>query len=84
MTAASPAYVEVVNFLVSHTSSEPLLQFRPSETNQRRVADLIERQHQGVLSVEESSELDDYVQLEHLLIMAKAEARLRLQFAVGH
>ena len=84
MTEASPAYMEVVDFLVSNTNPEPLLQFRPSETNQRRVADLIERQHEGVLSVEESSELDDYVQMEHLLIMAKAEARIRLQFAVGH
>ena len=60
------------------------LQFRPSEANQRRVSELIEGQHNGTLSAEEASELDDFVQVEHLLIMAKAQARRRLQIAGGN
>jgi len=39
---------------------------------------LIEGQHNGSLSGEEAAELDDFVQLEHLVIMAKARARQRL------
>ena len=84
MNAASPVYLEVIDFIVSRASPEALLQFRPSEANQRRVSELIESDHNGTLSPEETSELDDFVQLEHLLIMAKAQARRRLQFAGGN
>jgi hypothetical protein len=78
MNAASPVYLELIDFIVSRTTPEALLEFRPSEDNQRRVSDLIEGQHNGTLSTEEASELDDFVQIEHLLIMAKAQARHRL------
>jgi hypothetical protein len=60
-----------------------LLEFRPSGDNQRRVSELVERQHDGALSVEENSELEDFLRIEHLMIMAKAEARGRLQTAGG-
>jgi hypothetical protein len=61
-----------------------LLQFRPSEANQRRLSELIALQRDGTLSAEEASELDDFVQIEHVLIMAKAQARRRLQIASGN
>ena len=84
MNAASPVYLELIDFIVARATPEALLQFRPSEANQRRVSELIEGQHKGMLSAEESSELDDFVQVEHLLIMAKAQARRRLQIAGGN
>jgi hypothetical protein len=49
--------------------------FRPSDGVQRRVAELVERSKDGSLSVEDQSELEDYLQLEHIMIMAKARAR---------
>jgi hypothetical protein len=36
---------------------------------------LIERQHEGQLTEEERQELADYLQLEHLMIIAKAQAQ---------
>jgi hypothetical protein len=39
------------------------------------VADLASRNGEGRLSEEEKQELSDFLQLEHLMIMAKAEAR---------
>jgi hypothetical protein len=84
MNAASPVYLELIDFIVSRTTPEALLQFRPSEDNQRRVTELIEGQHNGTLSRDETSELDDFVQIEHLLIMAKAQARHRLRLAGGN
>jgi hypothetical protein len=81
MNAASPVYLELIDFIVSRATPEALLHFRPSEAAQRRVSELIEGQHHGTLSAEETSELDDFVQIEHLLIMAKAQARRRLQLA---
>jgi hypothetical protein len=39
------------------------------------VAELVERSNDGSISPEDQSELDDYLQLEHIMIMAKARAR---------
>jgi len=68
----------LIDLIASTATPEALLNFRPSEDNQRRVSELIEGQHNGSLSGEEAAELDDFVQLEHLVIMAKARARQRL------
>ena len=81
MSAAHPAYLELVDFLAAGTTPEALVRFRPSEEVQRRVSELIEGRHKGVLSAEEESELEDFLQLEHILILAKAQARRHLSFA---
>ncbi|HUE23701.1 MAG TPA: hypothetical protein VMQ86_18575 [Bryobacteraceae bacterium] len=39
---------------------------------QQRVAELVERTHCGSASAEEQSELEDDLQLEHIMIMAKS------------
>jgi hypothetical protein len=75
MSAAHPAYMELVEFIASGTTPESIIRFRPSEATRERVSELIERQNDGQLSEAESSELDDFLQLEHILIMAKAKAR---------
>src|SRR5882724_697763 len=43
MNDPSPVYLEVIDFIVSRATPEALLEFRPSEANQRRVSDLMER-----------------------------------------
>ena len=78
MSAAHPVYLELINFLAAGTTPETLVRFRPSEEVQQRVSELIEGRHNGVLSVEEESELEDFLQLEHILILAKAQARRHL------
>ena len=52
-----------------------MVAFRPSASVQQRVAELVERTHCGSASAEEQSELEDDLQLEHIMIMAKARAR---------
>jgi len=79
MSAAHPAYMELIEFIASGTTPEAVIEFRPSESTQQRVSELIERKHDGLLSEGEASELDDFLQLEHIMIMAKARARQRLQ-----
>ncbi len=81
MIAAHPAYMELIDFIASGTTPEAIIQFRPSQAAQHRAHELIERKTDGLLSEEELSELDDFLQLEHILIMAKARARQRLQLA---
>ena len=78
MGAPNPAYLEVIGFLAAGITPESLIQFRPSAPVQARVADLIAREQTEPLSPEEKQELADFLQLEHLMIMAKAQARRNL------
>ena len=52
-----------------------MVAFYPSDSLQQRVTELGERSKDGSISTEEQSELEDYLQLEHIMIMAKARAR---------
>lgn len=65
---------EVANF-IAMTNPTKVLAFHPSEETKQRVSDLIEREKNGEVSAEEKSELDYYMQLEHLMRMAKIQAR---------
>lgn len=52
--------------------------FRPSAESLKRLAELLDRQRESNLTDAESSELDNYVRLEHSLGLAKAKAQLIL------
>lgn len=69
------SYEEIIDFIAAGTTPDAVIAFRPSDETKQRVADLVERSKAGSISAEEQSELDDYLQLEHLMIMAKARAR---------
>ena len=73
-----PAYQELIDFLAGGITPEELIAFRPSPQVQSRIVDLVERQRDGRLTDEDSQELTDYLQLEHLMTMAKAQARRRV------
>jgi len=69
------AYEEVVEFIAAGTNPGSVIAFHPSETAKRRVADLLFKEKTSDLSSDEQSELDHYMQLEHLMRLAKARAR---------
>ena len=69
------AYEEVIDFIVTQTARNSLLAFHPSERAQKRVMKLIQKEKETGLSEDEKSELDHYMQLEHLMRLAKARAR---------
>jgi hypothetical protein len=73
--SAAKSYDEVIDFIAAGTTPEAVVAFRPSDSVQQRVAELVERSNDGSISSEEQSELEDYLQLEHIMIMAKARAR---------
>jgi hypothetical protein len=68
-------YEEIVEFIASGTSPANVVAFRPSEETKERVAELIRREKASELSQDEASELNHYLQLEHLMRLAKARAR---------
>jgi hypothetical protein len=75
MTTESPAYIEIIDFIAAGTTPAAVVEFRPSPEAQRRVVDLIEREKSDQLSPEERVELNHFLELEHILRIAKAKAR---------
>ena len=80
MTTVSKAYEEIVDFIASGSSPDEVIAFRPSEEARARVYELVGREKTSSLNREETAELDRYLQLEHLMRLAKARAR---QFLAG-
>jgi hypothetical protein len=78
MTTASPAYLEMIDFIAAGTTPETVVHFRPSPEAQGRVVELIEREKEHALTIDEKAELEHFMELEHILRMAKAKARLIL------
>ncbi len=72
------AYEEIIDFIAAGTTPSRVIAFEPSEEVKARVADLIDREKTSGLSPEESSELSQYLQLEHIMRVVKARARAHL------
>lgn len=74
------AYEEIIEFIASGPSSNHVVTFQPSEKTREHVRNLIQKEKNAGLSTEEASELDHYLQLEHIMRLAKAKARQH----IGH
>ena len=72
-------YEELVEFVASLSPRE-VVDFKPSETARQRVWDLIERQKMTPLPADARAELDHYLEIEHLVRLAKARARKFLAY----
>ena len=70
---------ELVDFLVGHIPARDLADFQASEQARARVWTLIAKEKETGLLPEEKLELDDFLKLEHLLVLAKAKARRTTQ-----
>ena len=72
------AYEEVVEFIAAGSTPESVARFEPSQQTRDYVADLIHKEKTTGLSAEETSELDHFQRVEHIMRLAKARARTRL------
>jgi hypothetical protein len=72
------AYDEIVDFIAAGTSPMDVAMFEASEATKTRVAELIHREKTTTLTLEETGELNHYLELEHLLRLTKARARRHL------
>ena len=70
------AYDEIVEFIAAGTTSAAVAGFEPSQQTKDQVAELIHKEKTVGLTAEESSELDHFLKLEHLMRLAKARARI--------
>ncbi len=71
----SRAYDEIVEFIAAGTTPDSVARFEPSQRTKAYVADLIHKEKTAGLTADESSELDHFTKLEHLMRLAKARAR---------
>ena len=78
MNAPDPIYLELIDFVASGTTPEAVADFHPSPEAHARVAELVARERESQLTIGEASELDHFLELEHIIPMAKAKARLIL------
>jgi hypothetical protein len=82
--AMTRAYEEIIDFIAAGTTPSGIVTFQPSKETKARVADLIYREKTTGLSPEETTELNHYLQLEHLMRLAKARARAHLSHEQLH
>ena len=74
----SRAYEEIVEFIAGGTTSDAVANFEASEGVKEKVASLIHREKAGDLTPDEKLELDQFLQLEHVMRLAKARARAQM------
>ena len=68
---------EIADFLAT-ASPEKIMAFRLSDSAQQRLRELIRKEKEGDIQLEEVDELDRYLLLDNLMLIAKARAHVRL------
>jgi len=63
----------VTDFLASQPTPEQIAAFRPTAEMQERLRYLVGRDRAEALTDEECQELDEYEQVEHLIVMIQSE-----------
>lgn len=68
-------HLELIDFLSSRPSLEQIVQFKISTSAQEQLEALLDKNREAQLTAEEKTELDQYLQYRHVLILLKASAR---------
>ena len=74
-TTRKPLHQELIDFLSSSPSLEQIVQFKISALGQERLEALLDKNREEQLTAAEQTELDQYLQYRHVLILLKASAR---------
>ncbi len=70
-------FEEIVTFIADCAGQEKLSAFRPSKSAEQRIATLLAKQTEGTLRPSERNELELFVQLDHVMSLAKAKSLTR-------
>jgi hypothetical protein len=77
MTATIAAQDQIANFLAD-AIPERILAFKFSASIQKRIAVLVQRKKEGVISDADHAELERYLLYDNLIGLAKARAMVRI------
>jgi hypothetical protein len=72
------AYEEIIDFIAGGSTPGDVASFKPSAEARAAVESLLEKQTSGRLAAGEQADLLHYLELEHIMRLAKARARQRL------
>jgi hypothetical protein len=64
-------YRYILDFLASKPTPEEIMAFRPTDEMEKRLKTLLTRSKTGEITPTEVKEIDEYEQIEHLIIMLK-------------
>ena len=65
-------YRYILDFIASNPTPREIAEFRPSVSMQERLRSLLDLAQAGDLTPSEQAKLDEYEQIEHLVILLKA------------
>ncbi len=65
------AYDEIIDFIAAGATSDAVARFEASPSTKDYVADLLHKEKTTGLTPEESSELEHFLSLEHIMRLAK-------------
>jgi hypothetical protein len=65
---------EILDFLVDQIPAQSLANFKASDQARQRIWALIAKEKESGLLSDEKLELEDFLKLEHLVVLAKAKA----------
>ncbi len=65
-------YRDILSFLASNPTPEQIVAFRPASEIIERLKTLVGREASGEITPAEKEELDEFEQIEHLMVMIKA------------
>ena len=72
----SGIFHELADLLATGPTPKRILQYRPSQTLQRRAQTLLSKQGEGSLSYLEQRELDEFLNAEFFIRLVKAKLRV--------
>jgi hypothetical protein len=70
-----PPYEEFMDFMTSSPTLDEIINYRLSDPVETHIDQLLELNREGRLTAEQSTELDDYIRLEHIMRRAKILAQ---------
>jgi hypothetical protein len=80
-TPAVQTASEIIDFLATSPLPGEVLAYQVSDRAQERLRRLLAINEAGLASVEEQAELDEIEQIEHIMILLKAQAQEQLRQA---
>jgi hypothetical protein len=69
---STQAYRHIIDFLTSQPTPAQIAAFRPTLAMQQRLQYLLDQSQVGNLATTESQELEEYEQIEHLIVLLKS------------
>jgi hypothetical protein len=68
---------EVISFLARRPAEEEIIEFRPSDRASARAQELLSRNQEGALTLDEEAELDELCEVDRFVSLIKAEVLAR-------